>query len=59
MNLQKILALVMAVVIILNFVLFAIKILTIATFWLVIILSAITAYWIIPKLAKRTENRKL
>ncbi len=53
MNLAKVLGLVLAVAVILNFVGLVFKIIKPATFWLVTIVAAITAYKVIPKLAKR------
>ena len=51
-NLRKILSIILAVVVVLNLVLFVMKIVTIATFWLVIILSAVAAYVILPRIKK-------
>ncbi len=53
MRLPKILSIVLAAVIILNFLGFVLKLITPATFWLVTIAAAILAYKIIPNLAKK------
>ena len=55
-NLRKILSIILAVVVVLNLVLFVMKIVTIATFWLVIIISAVVAYVILPKLGKQSPE---
>ena len=51
-KLRKILSIILAVVVVLNLVLFVMKIVTIATFWLVIILSAVAAYIVLPRIKK-------
>ena len=51
-NLRKILSIILAAVVVLNLVLFVMKIVTIATFWLVIILSAVAAYIVLPRIKK-------
>ena len=53
MNLPKVLSLILAAVVILNFIGLAFRIITPAAFWVVIIITAITAYKVIPKLAKK------
>ena len=53
MNLPKVLSLILAAVVILNFIGLAFRIITPAAFWVVIIIAAITAYKVIPKLAKK------
>lgn len=53
MNLAKSLSLVLATAVILNFAGLVFKIIKPATFWLITIVAAVTAYWIIPKLKKR------
>ena len=55
MNLPKALSLILAAVVVLNFILFVMKIVTMATFWLVTIVAVITAYWIIPRLKEKRE----
>ena len=55
MNLAKTLSIILAVVLVANFVLFVLRKVTLATFWLVIILSAIIAYIILPKIAKKNK----
>ena len=52
MNLAKVLGGTLAVVVVLNFVLLTLKRVPVAVFWLVIILSAIVAYLVLPKLKK-------
>ena len=52
MNLPKVLSLILAAVVVLNFILFVMKIVTMATFWLVTIISAVVAYMIIPRIKK-------
>ena len=52
MNLPKFLSLVLAAVVVLNFLGLVFKIIKPAAFWLVTVVSAITAYWIIPRLKK-------
>ena len=52
MNLQKILSLVLAAAVILNFVGLVFKIVKPAAFWLVIALTAVVAYIILPRLKK-------
>ena len=51
-NIRKVLSIILAVVVVLNLVLFVMKIVTIATFWLVIIISAVAAYIILPRIKK-------
>ncbi|MBI2176324.1 hypothetical protein HYU40_03160 [Candidatus Woesearchaeota archaeon] len=53
MSLAKVLSLVLAAVVILNFIGLLFKIVKPAAFWLVTVVAAITAYWVIPKLKKR------
>lgn len=53
MNLAKVLSLVLAAVVVLNFVGLLFKVISPAAFWLITIVAAVTAYWIIPKLSKR------
>lgn len=53
MNLAKVLSLVLAAAVILNFVGLVFRIIKPAAFWLMTIVAAVTAYWIIPKLKKR------
>ena len=52
MNLPKVLSLILALVVVLNFILFVMKIVTMATFWLVTIISAVIAYMILPRIKK-------
>ena len=51
-NLPKVLSLVLAAVVVLNFVLFVMKIVTMATFWLVTIMSAVVTYVILPRIKR-------
>ena len=50
MNLPTVLSIVLAAVVVLNFLGLVLKIIKPAAFWLVTIVAAITAYWIIPRL---------
>ncbi|MEK6854183.1 MAG: hypothetical protein AABX60_02520, partial [Nanoarchaeota archaeon] len=52
-NLPKMLSLILAAAVIANFLGLVFGIIKPAAFWLVTIVAAITAYWIIPKLKKR------
>ena len=52
MNLPKVLGIILAAVVVLNFVGLVFKVIKPATFWLVTIVAAITAYKVIPKLKK-------
>ncbi|MBI2142739.1 hypothetical protein HYU20_00135 [Candidatus Woesearchaeota archaeon] len=52
MNLPKALSIILAAVVVLNFVGLVFKVIKPATFWLVTIMSAIVAYLIIPRLRK-------
>ncbi|MBI2550575.1 hypothetical protein HYV83_05360 [Candidatus Woesearchaeota archaeon] len=53
MNLPKALSLILAAVVIANFLGLVFRIIKPAAFWVVTIIAAITAYKIIPKLAKK------
>ena len=53
MNLPKVLSIILAAALILNFIGLAFRIIKPAAFWVVTIIAAITAYKIIPKLAKK------
>ena len=53
MNLPKVLALVLAAIVVLNFAGLIFRLIKPQTFWLITIVAAITAYKIIPKLAKK------
>ncbi len=53
MNLAKVLSLILAAVVVLNFAGLLFKVIKPAAFWLITIIAAVTAYWIIPRLSKR------
>ena len=53
MNLLKVLSLILAAVVVLNFLGLVFRVIKPATFWLVTIVAAITAYWILPKIKKK------
>ena len=53
MNLPKVLSLILAAVVILNFLGLVFRVIKPFAFWLVTIVAAITAYKVIPRLAKR------
>ncbi len=55
MNLPKVLSLVLAVAVILNFVGLGFHVIKPEAFWLVVIISAVTAYQILPKLKKKIK----
>ncbi len=53
MNLAKVLSLVLAAVVVLNFAGLLFKVIKPAAFWLVAVVAAIVAYLVIPKLSKQ------
>jgi hypothetical protein len=54
-NLVKVLSGIVAVIVILNIVLFAARKVTARMFWIVIALAAVFAYIVLPKLRKQLE----
>ena len=57
MNL-KILTIILIVLLVLNMILFALKQINSIVFWTIIILMAVFAYLILPKMNKYVENKK-
>ena len=53
MNLPKVLSLILAAVVVLNFLGLVFRVIKPAAFWVVTVVAAITAYKVIPKLAKK------
>lgn len=58
MNLPKVLSLILVAVVVLNFLGLVFRVIKPAAFWLVTIVAAITAYWIIPKLKTKAHRSK-
>ena len=51
-NSKKILAVILVIIVVLNLALFAFRIINQLLFWSIIIIAAVIAYWIMPKLKK-------
>lgn len=57
MNLPKVLSLVLAAVVIANFLGLVFKVVKPQTFWLVTVIAAITAYWLLPRMRGNVNGK--